>query len=67
MSSNRKNKNRETGGACCPRIRGRSPSSQAKNTGKKHRGPASCLFRGQDHGQRLLDEFDVLRNLKGKL
>ena len=65
MSSNRKNKNRATG-ACCSRTRDRSPSSQTKNTGKKHRGPASCLFRGQDHGQRLLDEFDVLRNLKGK-
>ena len=41
------------------------PSTNTRKE-KKHRGLASCLFRGQDHSQRLLDEFDTLRNLQGK-
>ena len=33
---------------------------------RKDRGPSSCLFRGHDHSQRLVEEFDILRNLQGK-
>ena len=33
---------------------------------KRERGPASCLFRGHDHSQRLIEEFDGLRNLQGE-
>ena len=33
---------------------------------KRERGPAFCLFRGHDHSQRLIEEFDGLRNLQGE-
>ena len=46
-----------------PRSRGTSlPSPKVK----KDRAPTTCLFRGQDHSDRLLEEFDTLRNLQGK-
>ena len=34
-------------------------------TTRKGRGPASCLFRGHDHCQRLTEELDALRNIQG--
>ena len=46
-----------------PRSRGASLPSP---NGRKDRAPTTCLFRGQDHGDRLLEEFDTLRNLQGK-
>ena len=49
------------------RTRGASlPSATNMRKEKKERGPATCLFRGQDHSQRLLEEFDTLRNLQSK-
>ena len=50
---------------CRARKKGASPVPDFKKE-KKDRGPASCLFRGHDHSQRILEEFDNLRNLQGK-
>ena len=46
----------------CHRTRGTSLPTPSK----KDRAPSTCLFRGQDHSERLLEEFDNLRNLQGK-
>ena len=52
---------------CSQRTRGDSlPAATNMRKEKKDRGPATCLFRGQDHSQRLLEEFDTLRNLQSK-
>ena len=50
---------------CFPRASQRGASLPTPNM-KKDRAPTTCLFRGQDHGDRLLEEFDSLRNLQGK-
>ena len=53
--------------SCSQRTRGDSlPAATNMRKEKKDRGPATCLFRGQDHSQRLLEEFDTLRNLQSK-
>ena len=49
---------------CIPRASQRGSSLPTPNM-KKDRAPTSCLFRGQDHGDRLLEEFNSLRNLQG--
>ena len=51
---------------CRARNRGASLPVPDFKKERKDRGPASCLFRGHDHSQRLMEEFDSLRNLQGK-